>query len=86
MSTWNTELMATRTAVASRSPQDKSLHTSTMAMQRARPTMIRPVRRAGSSGRKIHASANMNAGPSTQLSSRETVISRLSAAISPALS
>ena len=43
----------------------------TMAMQRARPTMIRPVRYSGRSGSSSHASANIKAGPSTQLSSSE---------------
>ena len=37
-------LMATRMAAASRSPQARSFQISTIAMQRASPTMIRPVR------------------------------------------
>ena len=86
MSTWNTELMATSTAVASRSAQARSDHTSTMAMQRARPTMIKPVRSSGSLGRKIQARANMNAGPTIQFKMRDTVMSRLSVAISRVLS
>ena len=36
---------------------------STMAMQRARPTMIRPVRYSGRSGSSSQASANIRAGP-----------------------
>src|SRR5699024_12152949 len=40
--TWNTEMMATSTAVASRSPHDRSEQTSTIAIHRARPTMLRP--------------------------------------------
>lgn len=47
----------------------------TMAMQRARPTMIRPVRYSGRSGRKIHASANMTAGPTIQLMTSEEMSS-----------
>ena len=42
--TWKTELSATRTAVASRSPQARSFQMMTMAMQRASPTMISPLR------------------------------------------
>ena len=42
--TWNSELMATSTAAASRSPPDRSFQMRTMAMQRARPTMMSPVR------------------------------------------
>ncbi|CKP80185.1 Uncharacterised protein [Mycobacterium tuberculosis] len=43
----------------------------TMAMQRARPTMISPVRYSGRSASSSQASANINAGPSTQFSSSE---------------
>ena len=64
---WKTELIATRSAPASRSPQARSFQMSTMAMQRARPITMRPVRKAGSSGRKIQASANISAGPMSQL-------------------
>jgi len=39
----------------------------TMAMQRARPTMISPVRYAGRSGSISHARMNMTSGPITQL-------------------
>ena len=48
--------------------------------------MINPVRSSGSSGRKIQASANMNAGPTIQFKIIETVINRLSVAISRVLS
>ena len=44
MTTWKIELSATSTAAASRSPQARSFQMITIAMQRARPTMIRPVR------------------------------------------
>ncbi|CAO0832017.1 hypothetical protein SMICM17S_08867 [Streptomyces microflavus] len=73
--TWKTEFSATRTAAASRSPQARSFQMMTIAMQRARPTMIKPVRYSGRSGRKIQASANMSAGPRTQLTTSEETIS-----------
>ena len=41
-------------------------------MQRARPTTITPVRYAGWSARKSQASANISAGPTTQLRNSET--------------
>ena len=71
MTTWNTELSATRTAAASRSPQARSFQMMTIAMQRARPTMISPVRYSGRSGSSSQASANISAGPRTQFSSSE---------------
>ena len=71
MTTWKTELRATRTAAASRSPQARSFQMITIAMQRARPTMIRPVRYSGRSGRSSQARANISAGPSTQFSTSE---------------
>ena len=43
----------------------------TIAMQRARPTMIRPVRYSGRSGSISHASVNISAGPTTQLSTSD---------------
>ncbi len=46
---------------------------STMAMQRASPTMISPVRYSGRSGRKTQARTNMMAGPMTQFSTAETL-------------
>lgn len=49
------ELMATRIAQYSASPPARPFHMSTMAMQRARPTRIRPMRSSGLSGRKAHA-------------------------------
>src|SRR5699024_9894139 len=78
MITWNTELMATKTAVASRSPQDKSLQIRTIAIQRAKPTIISPVRNSGSSGKKVQAKRNMNAGPTTQFNTTDTTINRRS--------
>ncbi len=58
----------------------------TMAMQRARPTTIRPVRYSGRSGRKIHARANMTAGPAIQLTTSEDAISPRSPVTVPSLS
>ena len=46
---------------------------STMAMQRASPTMISPVRYSGWSGRSSQASANMITGPTSQFWTRETL-------------
>ena len=42
----------------------------TMAMQRASPTMIRPVRYSGRSGSRSQARVNISAGPTSQLSTR----------------
>ena len=50
----------------------------TMAMQRASPTMISPVRYSGRSGSSSQASANISAGPSTQFSTSEETRSRRS--------
>ncbi|CAM5273021.1 hypothetical protein SDIAM26S_00952 [Streptomyces diastaticus subsp. diastaticus] len=58
----------------------------TMAMQRARPTMISPVRYSGRSGRKIHARANMTAGPRIQLMTSEEIISLRSPVTASSLS
>ncbi len=70
-------MIATRTAAASRSPQDRSFQISTIAMHLASPTMIRPVRNCGRSGSSNHASANIAAGPTIQFStSDETSIRR----------
>ena len=66
MSTWNSALSATSTAAISRSPQARSFHSSTMAMHRASPTRITPVRYCGCSARNSHASANITSGPTTQ--------------------
>lgn len=71
MTTWNTEFNATSTAAASRSPHARSFQMITIAMQRARPTMIRPVRYSGRSGSISQARANINAGPSTQFNTSE---------------
>lgn len=56
---WRTELTATRMAQYSLSPPARPVQISTMAMQRARPTRMRPLRSPSSSGRKAHASANL---------------------------
>jgi hypothetical protein len=50
----------------------------TIAMQRASPTMIRPVRYSGRSGSISHARANISAGPSTQFSTRLSTSVRVS--------
>ena len=86
MTTWKTELIATSTAVASRSPQARSFQITTMAMHRARPTMMSPVRYSGRSGRSSQARANMIAGPASQLSTREEMRSFLSPVTAATLS
>ena len=48
-------------------------------MQRASPTMMRPVRNSGRSGRNNQARVNMKAGPITQLRIRDSPIGRRSA-------
>ena len=58
----------------------------TIAMHRASPTMMSPVRYSGRSGRKIHARANISAGPRTQLSRSELIIMGLSAVTVPSRS
>ena len=50
----------------------------TMAMQRASPTMIRPVRYSGRSGSSSQARVNMSAGPMIQFRTSEETSSRLS--------
>ena len=82
---WNTEFTATSTTASSRSPQAKSFQTSTMAMHRARPTMIKPVRYAGRSGNISHARVNISAGPMTQFNSNEVPMVRRSLATLPTL-
>ena len=72
------ELIATSTAVASRSPQARSFQITTIAMQRASPTMMSPVRYSGRSGRNSQARANMTAGPRIQFSTRDETRRRLS--------
>lgn len=84
--TWKTELRATSTAAASRSPQARSFQMMTMAMQRASPTMIRPVRYSGRSGRKVQASANITAGPTIQLTTSEDAMSLRSPVTASSLS
>ena len=51
----------------------------TIAMQRARPTMISPVRYSGRSASSTQARANMSAGPTIQFSTRDSTISFRSA-------
>jgi hypothetical protein len=48
---------------------------NTMAMQRASPTMINPVRYSGYSDRNNQASANISAGPITQFSTSDVISS-----------
>ena len=50
MTIWNRELIATSTAASSRLPQARSFQMRTMAMQRASPTMMSPVRQLGQVG------------------------------------
>ncbi|OPZ51408.1 MAG: hypothetical protein BWY91_02689 [bacterium ADurb.BinA028] len=83
MSTWNTALRATSTAAISRSPHARSFHNSTMAMHRANPTRITPVRYAGWSPSSHQARANITRGPTTQLSSSDAAIIRRSAVTRP---
>ena len=82
---WNTEFTATSTTASSRSPQAKSFQTSTMAMHRARPTMISPVRYAGRSGSMSQAKVNIRAGPMTQFNSNDVPMVRRSFATLPTL-
>ncbi len=71
MATWKIEFSATRTAAASRSPQARSFQMTTIAMQRARPTMINQSGTRGRSGSVNHANANINAGPKAQFNTSE---------------
>ena len=50
----------------------------TIAMHRARPTMMRPVRYAGRSGSISQARANISAGPTTQLRTSDATSMRRS--------
>ena len=59
----NRELSATSTGAASRSPQARSFQMMTMAMQRASPTMISPVRYSGRSANSSQASVNITRRP-----------------------
>ena len=56
---------------------------STIAMQRARPTMISPVRYSGRSGSISQASVNITAGPISQLSTSDITSDRRSAITVP---
>jgi hypothetical protein len=84
--TWKIELIATSTAVALRSPQARSFQITTIAMQRARPTMMSPVRYSGRSGRNSQVRANMTAGPTSQFSASEEARSFLSPVTAATLS
>ena len=55
----------------------------TMAMQRARPTMISPVRYSGRSGRNTQARVNISSGPTIQLSTNEVPSMRRSLVTRP---
>ena len=80
---WKTELIATSTAAASRSPQASSFQISTIAMQRASPTMISPVRYSGRSGSSSQARVNISAGPTIQFNNSEPISSRRSPVTRP---
>jgi hypothetical protein len=58
----------------------------TMAMQRANPTMISPVRYSGRSASSSQASVNITAGPTSQFSTNEDTMSFRSAVTSPSWS
>ncbi|MNT98849.1 hypothetical protein D3C72_2415350 [compost metagenome] len=58
-------------AAASLSPLASMFHKRTMAMQRARPIMMSPVRYSGRSGSITQASVNISTGPKTQLKKSE---------------
>ena len=51
---------------------------TTMAMQRASPTMMSPVRYSGRSGRNAQARTNISTGPTSQLSTSDEMSSLLS--------
>jgi hypothetical protein len=59
-------------------PQARSFQISTIAIQRARPTMIRPVRYSGRSGSISQARANISAGPTSQFSTNDITSERVS--------
>ena len=83
MTIWKRELTATRTAASSRLPQARSFQMRTMAMQRARPTMMSPVRSSGRSAKKTQARVNMSNGPTTQFKTSDRTSVRRSASSSP---
>ncbi len=58
----------------------------TMAMQRARPIMIRPYMYSGLSRRKMTARANIRIGPMTQFWTRERARTRVFLKTSPSSS
>src|SRR5665647_713971 len=68
---------ATNPAAYSRLPSASSFHTTTMAMQRARPIRIKPIIYAGWPCKKTIAKKNMRIGPITQFSNKETPKTRV---------
>ena len=64
-------LKATRPAAYSVLPLASSFQTITMAMQRARPIMIRPTMYSGLSGSSSAASTNIRVGPMIQFCTSE---------------
>lgn len=65
-------LSATSPAAYSALPRARSFHTSTIAMQRANPTMMRPIMYSGRSCRKTAARMNMSTGPTIQFCTSES--------------
>src|SRR4030067_139059 len=66
----------TRRAAYSVCPFAIAFQTRTIAMHRASPTRMSPVRYSGRSGRKIHARANMRNGTRIQFWTRLTPMTR----------
>ncbi|MNT89264.1 hypothetical protein D3C72_2299670 [compost metagenome] len=58
-------------AAASLSPFASMFQSRTMAMQRASPIMMRPVRYSGRSGNSNQAKVNITTGPRIQLKNNE---------------
>ena len=71
-------LKATRPATYWLLPPAIWFHTSTMAMQRAKPMRIRPVMYSGLSERNTTASPNISTGPITQFWTSDSTRMRLS--------
>ena len=76
---WSKLFKTTSTAQYSPFPFASAFHTMTIAMQRASPTMMTPVRYVGRSGSAAHASPSMRNGATSQLSTseRRTCVSML---------
>ena len=72
-STWKMELNATRPAAYSVEPRASSFQTITIAMQRARPIMMRPTMYSGLSCRKTIARANISTGPTIQFCTSDSI-------------